>query len=157
KNVWKSFSDDPFAFEFYDAFFNAKYHKEQQLSRSITIIAIIAIILTLIGILGQVIQTCTYRTKEIGIRKVNGATVLEVVNMLNMDFVKWVAVAFVIAIPIAWYAMEKWLGNFAYKITLSWWIFALAGIIVLTVALLTVSWHTFRVARKNPVEALRYE
>ncbi len=157
KNVWKSFSDDPFAFAFYDAFFNAKYHKEQQLSQSITIIAIIAIILTLIGILGQVIQTCTYRTKEIGIRKVNGATVLEVVNMLNMDFVKWVAVAFVIAIPIAWVAMEKWLGNFAYKITLSWWIFALAGIMVLTVALLTVSWHTFRVARKNPVEALRYE
>ncbi len=157
KNVWKSFSDDPFAFEFYDAFFNAKYHKEQQLSRSITIIAIIAIILTLIGILGQVIQTCAYRTKEIGIRKVNGATVLEVVNMLNLDFVKWVLVAFIIATPIAWYSMNKWLENFAYKTSLNWWIFALAGIAVLVVALLTVSLQTFRAARKNPVEALRYE
>jgi putative ABC transport system permease protein len=157
KKVWKSFSDDPFSFAFYDAFFNAKYHKEQQLSQSITIIAIIAIILTLIGILGQVIQTCTYRTKEIGIRKVNGASVLEIVNMLNIDFIKWVAVAFLIAVPMAYYAMNIWLENFAYKTGLSWWIFALAGIIVLTVALITVSWHTFRVARRNPVEALRYE
>ncbi len=157
KKVWTSFSDDPFGFQFYDVFFNAKYHKEQQLSRSITIIAIIAIILTLIGILGQVIQTCTYRTKEIGIRKVNGASVLEVVNMLNLDFVKWVLIAFVIATPIAWYSMNKWLENFAYKTSLNWWIFILAGITVLGVTLLTVSLQTFRAARKNPVEALRYE
>jgi len=157
KKVWASFSDDPFTFEFYDAFFNAKYHKEQQLSRSITIIAIIAIILTLIGIMGQVIQTCAYRTKEIGIRKVNGATVPEVVNMLNMDFVKWVAVAFVIAIPIAYYAMHRWLENFAYKTSLSWWIFLLAGLVILFITIATVSWHTFKVARRNPVEALRYE
>lgn len=157
KKAWASFSDDPFAFEFYDTFFNAKYHKEQQLSKSITIIAIIAIILTLIGIMGQVIQTCAYRTKEIGIRKVNGATVFEVVNMLNMDFVKWVLVAFVIATPIAWYSMKKWLENFAYKTSLSWWVFLLAGLVILFVTIATVSWHTFKVARRNPIEALRYE
>ncbi len=157
KKVWTSFSDDAFGFQFYDAFFNAKYHKEQQLSKSITIIAIIAVILTLIGILGQVIQTCTYRTKEIGIRKVNGATVLEVVNMLNMDFVKWVLVAFVIAAPIAWFSINKWLENFAYKTSLSWWVFLLAGLVILFVTIATVSWHTFKVARRNPIEALRYE
>ncbi len=157
KKVWESFSDDPFTFEFYDAFFNAKYHKAQRLSRSITIIAIIAIILTLIGILGQVIQTCAYRTKEIGIRKVNGASVAEIVIMLNKEFVKWVVIAFVVAVPIAYYAMYRWLENFAYKTALSWWIFVLAGIIVLGIALITVSLQTFKAARRNPIEALRYE
>lgn len=157
KEVWKSIADDPFEFQFYDEFFNAQYKKERQLSRSITLLAIIAIILTLIGILGQVIQTCIYRTKEIGIRKVNGATVLEMVNMLNLDFVKWVLLAFVVAIPIAYYSMNNWLESFAYKTTLSWWVFMLAGIFVLFVTLVTVSWQTFKVARRNPVEALRYE
>jgi len=157
KKAWKSIVEDPFEFQFYDAFFNAKYHKERKLSGSITILAVIAIILTLIGILGRVIQTCAYRTKEIGIRKVNGATTLEMVNMLNLDFVKWVFIAFVIAIPIAYYSINKWLENFAYKTPLSWWIFILAGIVVLFVTLLTVSWQTFKVARRNPVEALRYE
>ncbi len=157
KKVWASFTEDPFDFQFYNAFFNAQYKKEQQLSGSIGILAIIAIILTLIGILGQVIQTCANRTKEIGIRKVNGATVLEMVNMLNLDFVKWVLIAFVIATPIAYYSISKWLENFPYKTSLSWWVFALAGVIVLFVTLVTVSWQTFRAARRNPIEALRYE
>ena len=157
KKVWATFTDDPFDFQFYNAFFNAQYKKEKQLSASITILAIIAIILTLIGILGQVIQTCANRTKEIGIRKVNGATVLEMVNMLNLDFVKWVFIAFVIATPIAYYSISKWLENFPYRTSLSWWVFAMAGIIVLFVTLVTVSWQTFSAARRNPVEALRYE
>ncbi|MEN8122508.1 MAG: FtsX-like permease family protein [Bacteroidota bacterium] len=157
KNIWASLTDDPFEFQFYDEFFDAQYQKERQLSKSITLLAIIAIILTLIGILGQVIQTCIYRTKEIGIRKVNGATIAEIMFMLNKDFIKWVVLSFVIATPIAWYAMNKWLENFAYKTELSWWIFALAGIITMLTALLTVSWQTFKAARRNPVEALRYE
>ncbi len=97
------------------------------------------------------------RPKEIGIRKVNGAQIWEVMAMLNKDFVKWVTVAFVIATPIAWYAMHKWLENSAYKTELSWWIFALSGIFALIIALLTVSWQSWKVSTKNPVEVLRDE
>jgi putative ABC transport system permease protein len=109
------------------------------------------------GILGQIFLITIYRTKEIGIRKINGAKVSEVLVLLNRDFVKWVAIAFVIATPIAWYAMNKWLENFAYKTELSWWIFALAGLLALGIAFLTVSWQSWRAATRNPVEALRYE
>jgi putative ABC transport system permease protein len=97
------------------------------------------------------------RTKEIGLRKVNGAKVAEVIILLNKDFVKWVSIAFLIAIPIAWFIMHKWLENFAYKTGLSWWIFVLAGVIALAIALLTVSLQSWRAASRNPVEALRYE
>jgi putative ABC transport system permease protein len=97
------------------------------------------------------------RTKEIGLRKVNGAKVAEVIFLLNKDFVKWVSIAFLIAIPIAWFIMHKWLENFAYKTGLSWWIFLLSGVLALGIALLTVSLQSWRAARRNPVEALRYE
>jgi putative ABC transport system permease protein len=97
------------------------------------------------------------RIKEIGIRKINGAKVSEVMILLNGDFVKWVAIAFIIATPIAYYAMHRWLESFAYKTELSWWIFALAGLLALGIALLTVSWQSWKAATKNPVEALRYE
>jgi putative ABC transport system permease protein len=109
------------------------------------------------GILGQIFLISLNRTKEIGVRKVNGATVSEILFLLNKDFVLWVIVAVVIATPIAWYAMHKWLENFAYKTNLSWWIFALAGVLALGIALLTVSWQSWRAATRNPVEALRYE
>jgi putative ABC transport system permease protein len=97
------------------------------------------------------------RIKEIGIRKVNGARIAEILAMLNSGFVKWVGIAFVIASPIAWYSMHNWLQGFAYKTELSWWIFGLAGLIALCIALLTVSWQSWRAATRNPVEALRYE
>ena len=97
------------------------------------------------------------KIKEIGVRKVNGATVFEIIRMLNKDFIKWVLIAFVIAVPIAYYAMNKWLETFAYRIDLSWWIFALAGILALIIALTTVSWNTFISARRNPVDSLMHE
>jgi len=117
----------------------------------------IAILIACFGLFGLISYTTMQKTKEIGIRKVNGATVYEIVRMLNKDFVSWVAIAFVIASPIAYYSMSKWLQNFAYKTELSWWIFALAGVVALLIALITVSWQTFKAARRNPVEALRYE
>jgi len=97
------------------------------------------------------------RTKEIGIRKVNGAKISEILILLNADFVKWVAIAFLIATPISYFTMQKWLENFAYKTELSWWIFALSGLLALGVALVTVSFQSWKAATRNPVEALRYE
>ena len=158
RKVWKTMlPDDPMEFTFYDDQFQAMYIKEDKLSKSISFFSFIAIVLTCMGILGQIFLISLNRTKEIGVRKVNGATVSEILVLLNKDFVIWVIVALVIASPIAYYAMSKWLENFAYKTTLNWWIFALAGVLALGIALLTVSWQSWRAATRNPVEALRYE
>ena len=97
------------------------------------------------------------RTKEIGIRKVNGAKSMEIFSLLSKEYIIWVIISILIASPIAWYAMNKWLQNFAYRINISWWVFALAGTIALLIALLTVSFQSYKAASKNPVEALRYE
>jgi putative ABC transport system permease protein len=101
--------------------------------------------------------SCQRRTKEIGIRKINGAGSAEVMVLLNTHLVKLVIIAFVIAMPVAWYSMHKWLQGFAYRTRISWWIFALAGLLALGIALLTVSWQSWRAATRNPVDALRYE
>ena len=123
----------------------------------IALLAFFAVFIASLGLFGLSVLISKRRTKEIGIRKVNGATITEVLTMLNQDFIKWVIIAFVIATPIAYYAMSRWLENFAYKTALSWWIFALAGLSALVIALLTVSWQSYRAASRNPVEALRYE
>jgi len=156
--VWaKFYPDEPMQYNFYDTWFDSMYKKEEQLGYASIVFSFIAIVITCLGLLGKIIQTSLLRTKEIGVRKVNGASVSEVLVLLNRDFIKWVAIAFVIAAPIAYYAMHKWLENFAYKTSLSWWIFALAGLLALGIALLTVSWQSWRAATRNPVEALRYE
>ena len=118
---------------------------------------LISLFLSMIGLFAISYQSSHCRTKEIGIRKINGAQISEIIAMLNRDFVKWVVIAFLIATPIAYYFIHKWLENFAYKIELSWWIFALAGLLALGIALLTVSWQSWKAATRNPVEALRYE
>ena len=158
KDKWVKFNNNaPLEYFFLDQSFDAQYKSEELLSKIIASFTLIAIIIASLGLIGLVSFTATQRTKEIGIRKVNGAKVSEVLGMLNKDFVKWVMIAFVIACPLAYYAMNKWLENFAYKTTLSWWIFALAGVLALGIALLTVSWQSWRAATRNPVEALRYE
>ena len=131
--------------------------REIRLSKFFTLFSILGLMVCGIGLLGVALFESNKRTKEIGIRKVNGAQVITILAMLNSDFVKWVAVAFVIAIPIVWYIMHRWLENFAYKTELSWWIFVLAGLLALGIALLTVSWQSWKAATRNPVEALRYE
>jgi len=158
KRSWKEIiPDKELDLNFWDEQLNNRYQLEEQWSKIIGYAAIIAIIISSLGLFGLTLMTVNTRKKEIGIRKINGARVSEVMTLLNKDFVKWVVISFVLTTPIAYYAVYKWLGNFAYKTNLSWWIFALAGLLALGIALLTVSWQSWRAATRNPVEALRYE
>ncbi len=158
KKIAKEISPDfPVEVSFFDKAIENMYQSEIYFQRTFSLFSICAIVICCLGILALSLSSCHKRTKEIGIRKVNGAKISEILTLLNKDFIKWVAIAFVIATPIAWFAMNKWLENFAYKTNLSWWIFALAGLLALAIALLTVSYQSWKAAVKNPVEALRYE
>ncbi len=150
-------SEIPFEYYFLDHAYDNLYKNETRMQKMLNWFCCISIFLTCLGLLAMVYFVTQNRTKEIGVRKVNGATVIEMLAMLNTDFLKWVVVAFLIACPIAFYLMNKWLQSFAYKTTISWWVFLLAFISTLIIALVTVSWQTIRAARRNPVEALRYE
>ncbi len=158
ENVWNENNPGiPFEYHFLNQDYEDLYRKDNQIADILNFFTMLAVFIACLGLFGQAAISSENKIKEIGIRKVNGAKVSEILSMLNKDFVKWVAIAFVIATPIAYYAMNKWLENFAYKTTLSWWIFALAGVLALGIALLTVSWQSWRAATRNPVEALRYE
>jgi putative ABC transport system permease protein len=111
----------------------------------------------MIGLFAMARYSTEKRTKEIGLRKVNGAELFDILILLNKDFLKWVIIAFIVSIPISWYLVNSWLNSFAYRTSLSWWIFAMAGVIAVFISLTTVSWQTFLAATRNPVEALRYE
>ena len=158
KHQWNNIiPDSPFEYFFYDSFYDQLYKKEALLGKIIFIFSMIAIMIACMGLFGLAAFFSERRTKEIGVRKANGALIIEVITMLNREFIKWVVISFIIATPVSWYAMHKWLQTFAYKTEMSWWIFALAGILALGIALLTVSWQSWRAATRNPVEALRYE
>jgi ABC-type antimicrobial peptide transport system permease subunit len=155
---WKKiFPDQPFEYVFLKDLIAGYYKSEYKAMNLFLLFAAITIFLCVLGILGLSLSMNERRTKEIGLRKVNGATVPEVMILLNRNFVKWVSVAFIIACPLAFLAMQKWLENFAYKTGLSWWVFVISGLLALAIALLTVSLQSWRAATRNPVEALRYE
>lgn len=142
---------------FADEKLNEQYKEYIKVNTLITWFSILAILLSCVGLFALSKFTMARRVKEIGIRKVNGATIAQILSLLNKDFLKWVIVAFVIAVPLAYYGFTKWLEGFAYKTSISWWIFAFAGIAALVIALATVSWQSFRAAIANPVDALRDE
>ena len=147
----------PFGYESIEEKYNAAYGAEKKVSRITGIFSMLAMFLSLLGIYALSTLESEKRTKEIGIRKINGAKVTEILSLLNWDFLKWIALAFLIACPIALLIIERWLHQFAYKTEISWWIFVLVGLIVVCTAILTVSWQSWRAATRNPVEALRYE
>ncbi len=147
----------PVEVSFFDKAIENMYQSELRFRRTFSLLAGCAIVVCSLGILAISIFGCQRRVKEIGIRKVNGARLSEILIMLNEDFIKWVGIAFVISVPISWYIMHKWFSNFAYKTELSWWVFALAGFLALVIALITVSWQSWRAATRNTVEVLRYE
>lgn len=158
QSVWKKlFPGSPFEYFFYDSYYDQLYKKESSFGRLIMIFSALAIFIACLGLFGLAAYFSESKTKETGIRKVNGATIPSIVFMLNANFVKWVLFAFVIATPIAWFFMNKWLSVFAYHIKLSFWVFIMSGLTAFIISLLTVSWQSYRSASVNPVESLRYE
>ncbi|MBN1187154.1 MAG: ABC transporter permease [Bacteroidales bacterium] len=158
RSTWKDMlSHKELDMNFWDEQLNNRYLYEEKWSKIIGYAAIMAIVISSLGLFGLTYFILSRRTKEIGIRRVNGARTHEILLMLNKEFLSLIVIAFIFACPIAWLAMHKWLQNFAYKTELSWWVFAAAGAAAVAVALLTVSWQSWRAATRNPVEALRYE
>ena len=156
--VWRQyFPNAPFVYSFLDETYSNLYKEEQQSSTLITLFAVIAIFISALGLLGLAAFAAEQKVKEIGIRKVLGASMQHIVQLLSADFVKMVCVACVIAIPLAYWAMNKWLQGFAYRIALSWWIFFGAALIALAIALVTVSFQAIKAAIANPVNSLRSE
>ena len=149
--------DEPFDPKFYDQTIAQFYEKERKMSQLLNTATGIAILISCLGLFGLVAFSTAQRTKEIGIRKVLGASVQQIVGLLSKDFLKLVILSILIASPIAYYFMDKWLQDFAYRIDISWWIFALAGIVAIVIALLTVSYQAIRAALANPVKSLRTE
>lgn len=147
----------PFLYEFADDAYRQQYKSETVIGKLITYFALLAILISCLGLFGLATYTAEQRTKEIGVRKVLGASVASIVALLSKDFLKLVLIAIIIASPIAWYAMNEWLADFAYKIDISWWVFALAGGLAVGIALLTVSFQSVKAALMNPVKSLRSE
>jgi putative ABC transport system permease protein len=158
KKIWdEELPDYPFQYEFIGDLYRSAYSKEFSQSKMVGFFAFLSIIIICFGLFSVTSVFVAKRTKEIGIRKVNGAKTANVLIMLNSGFIKWVAIAFLIAAPVAWFLMNRWLQNFVYRTGVKWWFFAFSGIIVLMVSLLTVSLQSLRAAARNPVESLRYE
>jgi putative ABC transport system permease protein len=158
KKIWeKELPDYPFQYELLGDSYKTTYKKEVTQAKLTLIFSFLAIVIICMGLFAVTSLVITKRTREIGIRKVNGARVIGLLIKLNSDFLKWFGISFIIASPVAWYAMNKWLQNFTYKTELRWWVFAVSGTIVLVVAALTVTLQCWRAATRNPVEALRYE
>ncbi len=153
----KLFPGNPFRYSFMDESFDILYKKEDNFSRTIQYFSALAVFIACLGLLGLSSFTTENRRKEIGVRKVNGATTAELVLLLIRDFSFLILVAFLISIPVAWYFGNLWLDHFAYKTDIGVFTFVIAGVISLVLAIITVSYHTVRAARANPVQSLRYE
>ncbi len=155
---WNSMGPgQPFSYTFLDADFNKIYNADQRTGKLFITFAIFAIFIACLGLFGLVTYAAEQRIKEIGVRKVLGASVGEIVAMISKDFIKLVLIAFLIAFPVAWLMMNKWLQSFAYRINISWWVFALAGLLILAIALITVSFQAIKAAMANPTTSLRSE
>jgi putative ABC transport system permease protein len=158
KKNWDSYNTgEPFSYSFLDDLFNNTYSTEQKTGNILNIFSVLIILVACLGLFGLVTYTAEQRTKEIGIRKVLGASVTQVTQMLSKDFLKLVLIASLIAFPAAWWAMNKWLQSFAYRINISWWVFFIAAFAALIIALVTVSFQAIKAAIANPVKSLRTE
>jgi putative ABC transport system permease protein len=156
--LWKSFSpDQPIRYTFLDQDFAVMYADVQRTGSIFTCFAVLAIIIACLGLFALSAFMAEQRSKEVGIRKVLGASVQGITTLLSIDFIKLVLLAIIIASPIAWWAMNKWLQDFAYKIAISWWMFVAGGLAAIMIALITVSFQSVKAALANPVRSLRAE
>jgi putative ABC transport system permease protein len=156
--IWESrYPGNPFIYYFLNDFYDEQYSADNRFFVLLLMSSVLAVIIACLGLYGLSAYAISRRTKEIGIRKSNGATTLEVMLLLNMDFLRWVIIAVVLAVPVALWAMNSWLENYAYRIAISWWVFLVSGILALLIAFLTITWQSLKAAKENPVEALRYE
>jgi ABC-type antimicrobial peptide transport system permease subunit len=147
----------PFNYKFVDQEYAKKFDDQKRTGQLVSLFALLTIFISCLGLFGLASYMAESRIKEIGIRKVLGATISNITTLLSKDFLKLVLIAIVFSIPISWYFMSKWLEDFAYRITISWWIFALAGISAMIIALFTVGYQAIKAARENPVKSLRSE
>lgn len=158
ETVWNKFYTDlPLEVNYVNNQILSLYEKDQDLAKTLSVFSLLAILIACMGLFTLTVMSVNQRIKEIGIRKINGAKISEIMAMLNMEFLKLIGISFIIAMPIARYAMYRWLDNFEYKTNMNWWIFALSGFLTMCIALLTVSWKIWKAASRNPVEALRNE
>jgi len=158
KTTWQEvIADASFGYFFLDNTFAALYAQEEQLSNAILSFSFVAIFLACLGLFGLSLFTAERRTKEIGVRKTLGATIWDIVLLLGSDFTKLVLLALILAFPVSYLIMNSWLSDYAYRIEISWWLFAIGAVFVLGVSWLTVSWHSVRAATQNPVESLKSE
>jgi putative ABC transport system permease protein len=147
----------PFQYTFMDDEFNRIYQSEQNTGKIFVSFAFFAILIACLGLFGLVTYAAEQRTKEIGIRKVLGASVSNIVAMLSNDFLKLIGIAAIISFPVAWYAMNKWLQDFAYRTSINWWVFVVAGLLAVVITIVTVSFRAIKAALTNPVTSLRSE
>ena len=158
ESLWKKYNPDyPFEYIFLDDLFADLYKTDTHVGQLFNCFAIITILISCLGLFGLVTFTAESKVKEIGVRKVLGAGVPQIVTLLSKDFLVLVLVAAVIAFPLAWYGLNSFLQDYAYRTNLSWWVFALAGLIALVIALITVSFQSIKAAIANPVKSLRTE
>ena len=155
---WKAmFPGNPFIHFFLDEHYNQQYQSDQQFGKVFGIFSTLAIVIACLGLFGLSSLTAIQRTKEIGVRKVLGASISSILGLVSKDYVILMLLAIVLAVPVSWWIMAGWLEGFANRIPLAWWIFAIPALAVIAIALLTVSIHTLKAARTNPVNSLRYE
>jgi ABC-type antimicrobial peptide transport system permease subunit len=147
----------PFDYRFVDDQFNQMFLSEMLMSKLARVFAVLAILISCLGLFGLAAYTAERRTKEIGIRKVLGASVAGLTGLLSKDFLRLVVLSCLIAFPVAWWAMHDWLQNYEYRVHIQWWVFAVAGILSVLIALFTISFQAIKAAMSNPIKNLRTE
>ena len=158
EKIWKEINPtSPFEYQFLDDHFKEVYRTDAQITQMVGVLAFLAILISCLGLFGLASYSAERRIKEIGVRKVLGASMTSIVSLLSRHFIKLVIIANAIAWPLAWFTINRWMQDYAFRLPMSWWVFLLAGIIALIIALATVSLLAMRAARANPVESLRSE